>query len=110
MIGAGKARTLAFVNGLGNLSRVPFALALMKTPAKLIPGIFMFIAVGLGDKAALLERSKIWAEDQTAAFGGICWVIALTAMLKASTYLIMFLYRTFSGLYFSDCNLIDGHH
>ena len=107
IIGAGQARIMAIVNCSINLLRVPIALILISTPWKDIPSIVSQVAFGLGDKS-VIERSSIeWQKDQTFAFSGICWVISLTAIFKASVYAIIFSYRTFTGVYFEDCSLVS---
>jgi len=98
-IGSGKTRLIFFISGCINLSRVPLAVFCLFGK----PHFFQVLSWAVGFRGKELPRDIVMPPN---GFYCFCTVIAFTAYLKCFSYIFMFCYRYFTGLYFSDSNLV----
>jgi hypothetical protein len=97
LLGAGKASFLCWVNGSLNLARVPIAVLCMY-------GYENFWVVL---KWVLGFSNGIDHINPSGDFSCIVYSVASTAVFKAVFFMCSFAYRYGSGLYFTDCNLVE---
>ncbi len=115
-IGAGKAKLVFLVNATSNFLRIPLASYAIHGGFNKDMYIGFLWAIGIvsDHKNDIKDTNHGFVTHGgnilhiPGNFDGVCWVIAVTCIIKSSVFLMMLAWRQYSKIYFRDSNLISS--